>query len=418
MDAANEGTEAAEHMLHRNHARKKRELNSGSNPQSKWRQRQEIKKQYIEARRAASAGSTAANTQNTAKGAEKAARTVRDTAKRALAAAVSAKKGLLLVLGLALIPLMLASGLSSCSVLISGLGANLASTSYPVSDEDLQAAEEAYCAMEAELQEYLNAYEDEHDYDSYSYDLDDIGHDPYVLLSAITALQGGEWTIDDIEETLQTLFEQQYTLTETTDTSGEGENETTSVTVKLENCDLSHVPILVMSEEQLGLYANYMSTLGNRSELFPDSEYVPRYITEGYTDHEIPPEALEDETFAAMITEAEKYLGFPYVWGGSSPETSFDCSGFVSWVVNQSGWNVGRLGAQGLYDICTPVSEPAPGDLVFFTGTYDAGVPVSHVGLYVGDNWMIHAGDPVSYQNLSGSYYQSHFYAWGRLPES
>ena len=139
-------------------------------------------------------------------------------------------------------------------------------------------------------------------------------------------------------------------------------------------------------------------------------------ITESYTDHEIPPEALEDATFAAMIGEAEKYLGFPYVWGGSNPDTSFDCSGFVSWVINQSGWDVGRLGAQGLYDICTPVSEPAPGDLVFFTGTYDAGVPVSHVGLYVGDGWMIHAGDPISYQNLSGSYYQSHFYAWGRLP--
>ena len=186
--------------------------------------------------------------------------------------------------------------------------------------------------------------------------------------------------------------------------------------VELENFNLSHVPVYIMSEEQLSMYAVYMSTLGNRPDLFPDSEYVSKRQN-GYTDYEIPPEALEDEVFAAMIAEAEKYLGYPYVWGGSSPSTSFDCSGFVSWVINHSGWNVGRLGAQGLCNICTLLSSAnvKPGDLVFFKGTYDTD-GVSHVGIYVGNNMMIHCGDPISYTNLNSSYWQTHFYAYGRLP--
>ena len=172
-----------------------------------------------------------------------------------------------------------------------------------------------------------------------------------------------------------------------------------------------------MGEEQLGMYATYMATLGNRPDLFPGSEYIGKYAEGSYTDYEIPPEALEDEVFAAIITEAEKYLGYPYVWGGSSPSTSFDCSGFVSWVINHSGWDVGRLGAQGLCNICTRVSSAnvQPGDLVFFTGTYDT-PGVSHVGIYVGNGMMIHCGDPISYANLNSSYWQSHFYCYGRLP--
>ena len=186
-------------------------------------------------------------------------------------------------------------------------------------------------------------------------------------------------------------------------------------TVTLENFNLSHVPVYIMGEEQLSMYAVYMSTLGNRPDLFPDSAYIEKYITDPPEDYEIPVEALEDETFAAMMEEATKYVGFPYVWGGSSPDTSFDCSGFVSWVINHSGWDVGRLGAQGLYNICTPVSTPQPGDLVFFTGTYDT-PGVSHVGIYVGDSTMLHCGDPISYANLNTSYWQSHFFAYGRLP--
>jgi len=188
-------------------------------------------------------------------------------------------------------------------------------------------------------------------------------------------------------------------------------------TVTLENFNLSHVPVYIMSEEQLGMYATYMATLGNRPDLFPGSGYIGKYVEGSYTDYDIPPEALDDEVFAAIIKEAEKYLGYPYVWGGSSPSTSFDCSGFVSWVINHSGWDVGRLGAQGLCNICTPVSSAnvKPGDLVFFTGTYDT-PGVSHVGIYVGNNMMIHCGDPISYANLNSNYWQSHFYRYGRLP--
>ena len=167
----------------------------------------------------------------------------------------------------------------------------------------------------------------------------------------------------------------------------------------------------------ISMYALYMASLGNRPDLFPDSEYIRLHLIEGYTDYDIPPDALEDAEFAAMIKEAEKYLGYPYVWGGSNPSTSFDCSGFVSWVINHSGWNVGRLGAQGLCNICTLVSgaNVRPGDLVFFEGTYDTD-GVSHVGIYVGNNMMIHCGDPISYTNLNSSYWQTHFYAYGRLP--
>ena len=172
-----------------------------------------------------------------------------------------------------------------------------------------------------------------------------------------------------------------------------------------------------MTEEQLSMYSVYMSTLGNRPDLFPNGAYPNASILREPTYYDIPPEALEDETFAAIITEAEKYLGYPYVWGGSNPNTSFDCSGFVSWVINHSGWDVGRLGAQGLCNICTPVTgaQAKPGDLIFFKGTYDT-PGVSHVGIYVGDGMMIHCGSPISYANVNTTYWQNHFYAYGRLP--
>ena len=170
-----------------------------------------------------------------------------------------------------------------------------------------------------------------------------------------------------------------------------------------------------MGEDQLSRYSIYMATLGNRPDLFPSSSYVAKYITGSPTPYDVPEEYLSEETFAAILAEAEKYIGYPYVWGGSSPSTSFDCSGFVSWVINHSGWNVGRLGAQGLYNICTRTSSPQPGDLVFFVGTYDT-AGVSHVGIYVGDGWMLHCGDPIGYANLNTSYWQAHLYAYGRLP--
>ena len=311
-----------------------------------------------------------------------------------------------------------------------GLVGAVAASTYPSEDGDMLGAEAAYCALEAELQEYLDTYEATHDYDEYYFDLDDIEHDPYVLISMLSALHEGAWTVDEVQGTLQSLFDRQYILTEDvvvevryrteTRTDSEGNTYTVQVPynyyicyVTLENFNLSHVPIYMMTEEQLSRYALYMATLGNRPDLFPESGYVPKY-TNPPPEHDIPEEYLADETFAAILAEAEKYVGFPYVWGGSNPNTSFDCSGFVSYVYNQCGWDFGRLGAQGLYNISTRTNNPKPGDLVFFTGTYDT-PGVSHCGIYVGDGWMLHCGDPISYANLNNSYWQSHLYAYGKL---
>ena len=405
-----------------------------SNPVSKWQQKQAIKKQYAAAKHNQAAQTTAKAAENTAKAAKKAA----EKAEKAGKYVWEHRRGFAIAAAILLMLAFLLNGLSSCSVIMDGVGSGIAASTYPSQDADMLGAEAQYCEMEAELQRYLDTYESTHDYDEYHFDLDTIEHDPYVLISMITALHQGEWTLDEVQGTLQMLFDRQYILTEDvvvetryrtetdtwTDADGNTHTDTYQVpydyyicTVTLENFNLSHVPVYIMSEEQLGMYATYMATLGNRPDLFPGSGYIGKYVEGSYTDYDIPPEALDDEVFAAIIKEAEKYLGYPYVWGGSSPSTSFDCSGFVSWVINHSGWDVGRLGAQGLCNICTPVSSAnvKPGDLVFFTGTYDT-PGVSHVGIYVGNNMMIHCGDPISYANLNSSYWQSHFYRYGRLP--
>lgn len=414
---------------------KKAEIDSPtSNPVSKWQQKQAIKKQYAAAKHNQAAQTTAKAAENTAKAAKKAA----EKAEKAGKYVWEHRRGFAIAAAILLMLAFLLNGLSSCSVIMDGVGSGIAASTYPSQDADMLGAEAQYCEMEAELQRYLDTYESTHDYDEYHFDLDTIEHDPYVLISMITALHQGEWTLDEVQGTLQMLFDRQYILTEDvvvetryrtetdtwTDADGNTHTDTYQVpydyyicTVTLENFNLSHVPVYIMSEEQLGMYATYMATLGNRPDLFPGSGYIGKYVEGSYTDYDIPPEALDDEVFAAIIKEAEKYLGYPYVWGGSSPSTSFDCSGFVSWVINHSGWDVGRLGAQGLCNICTPVSSAnvKPGDLVFFTGTYDT-PGVSHVGIYVGNNIMIHCGDPISYANLNSSYWQSHFYRYGRLP--
>ena len=414
---------------------KKAEIDSPtSNPVSKWQQKQAIKKQYAAAKHNQAAQTTAKAAENTAKAAKKAA----EKAEKAGKYVWEHRRGFAIAAAILLMLAFLLNGLSSCSVIMDGVGSGIAASTYPSQDADMLGAEAQYCEMEAELQRYLDTYESTHDYDEYHFDLDTIEHDPYVLISIITALHQGEWTLDEVQGTLQMLFDRQYILTEDvvvetryrtetdtwTDADGNTHTDTYQVpydyyicTVTLENFNLSHVPVYIMSEEQLGMYATYMATLGNRPDLFPGSGYIGKYVEGSYTDYDIPPEALDDEVFAAIIKEAEKYLGYPYVWGGSSPSTSFDCSGFVSWVINHSGWDVGRLGAQGLCNICTPVSSAnvKPGDLVFFTGTYDT-PGVSHVGIYVGNNMMIHCGDPISYANLNSSYWQSHFYRYGRLP--
>ena len=422
---------------------KKAELNQpASNPISRWQQRRTIRRQYA----AAKAGRTAETTKQAAQATGKAAEKVKAAAKKTGEFVRRHKKGFLIAGAVGLALAFMLNVFSSCSVMLEGVGSAVAASTYPSEDADMLGAEAAYCGMEAELQAYLDSYESTHDYDEYHFDLDSIEHDPYVLISILTAWHQGAWTLDEVQSTLQMLFDKQYILTEdvTSETRYRTETRTGTRTVtdpetgetseeeydydvqvpytyytcnvKLENFNLSHVPVYIMGEDQLSLYATYMGTLGNRTDLFPTSAYVGRY-TNGYTDYDIPPEALADEQFAAIITEAEKYLGYPYVWGGSSPSTSFDCSGFVSWVINHSGWNVGRLDADSLYYICTPVSpaNAKPGDLVFFEGTYDT-PGMSHVGIYVGNSTMIHCGDPISYTNLNSSYWQAHFAAFGRLP--
>ena len=391
---------------------------------SRYLQKRRIQKQYAkQAREAAKQG---------AKAAEKTAVTTEKLAARTVAFVKRHPVGVVIGLACALLIFSLQSCVSSMVTVGNGLVGAVAASTYASEDADMLGAEAAYCELEAELQDYLDSYESTHDYDEYHFDLDDIEHDPYVLISMISALHEGAWTLDEVRGTLQDLFDRQYILTEdvvvevryrtVTRTDSEGNDYDVEVPynyyicyVTLENFNLSHVPVYMMSEEQLSMYALYMSTLGNRPDLFPSSGYIGKYITNRPPEHEVPESYLDDETFAAILKEAEKYLGFPYVWGGSSPSTSFDCSGFVSYVYNQCGWSFGRLGAQGLYNICSRTSSPRPGDLVFFVGTYDT-AGISHVGIYVGDGWMLHCGDPISYANLNSSYWQSHLYAYGRLP--
>ena len=407
--------------LYQKHIRQNPQL--ASNPVSRWQQKRAIRKQYAAAKRAGqSAGSAVKTAENTAKAAKKAAEETRKTA----GFLWRHKKGFLIVIGLFLVVCIFLNGMSSCSMLAEGVLSVLGGSTHPSSDEAMLGAEAAYAGMENELQSYLDSYESTHDYNEYNYDLDEIGHDPYVLMALLNAYHRGGWTLEQVQGTLEMLFERQYTLTETVtvETRYDEDDEPyeySICTVTLDNFDLSHLPVYLLDEEGMSIYAVYIATLGNRPDLFPTSEYPNASQRQDYLDYDVPPEALEDEVFAAMLAEAEKYLGYPYVWGGSSPSTSFDCSGFVSWVINHSGWNYGRLGAQGLCNVCTPVSpaNARPGDLVFFKYTYNAPNPdgVTHCGIYVGNGMMIHCGSPISYANLNTSYWQAHFYCYGRLPE-
>lgn len=405
---------------------------SAGNPVSRLWQKQRIKRQYAKAARAA--GQTAQGAAKAAGTSAKAAKTAARESGRTASFVVRHWKGVLLAGALLLLTALVMGSLQSCTAMFGSAGSGFAATSYLSEDADMLGAEADYADRETELQDYLDSYESTHDYDEYHFDLDEIGHDPYVLTSILSALHDGVYTQADVQGDLAMLFEKQYTLTERvevevryrteTHTDSDGNEYEEEVPydycicyVTLENFNLSHLPVYLMDEDQLSLYSLYMSGLGNRPDLFGTGQYPNASTLKEPTYYEIPPEALEDETFKAMITEAEKYIGFPYIWGGSSPATSFDCSGFLSWVVNHSGWNVGRLGAQGLYDYCTPVSpsQARPGDLVFFKGTYDT-PGVSHCGLYVGNHVMLHCGDPISYTSLDSSYWQSHFYSYGRLP--
>ena len=393
---------------------------------SRYLQKQKIKRQYAKQAREAA--------RQTAKAAEGTASVTGKLTEKVSVYIKEHPGGVLLLLAAFLLLVVLQSCMSSLVTVGNSVAGAIGASTYAAEDADLLGAEAAYCALEDELQRYLDTYTRTHDYDEYHFDLDTIEHDPYVLLSIVCALHEGEWTLDEVRGTLQMLFDRQYILTEDvvveqryyletdtwTDEDGNTHSDTYRVyydyyicTVTLENFNLSHLPVYIMGEETLSRYALYMATLGNRPDLFPSSPYVGKY-TNTPPAYEIPEDYLADETFAAILKEAEKYVGYPYVWGGSSPSTSFDCSGFVSYVYNQCGWDFGRLGAQGLYNISARTSSPKPGDLVFFTGTYDT-PGISHVGIYVGDGWMLHCGDPISYANLNTSYWQSHFYAYGKL---
>ena len=412
-----------------------------------------IKKEYAAAKTGKStAGSTAAASKN----AGKAAKETKNVTQK-LTEFVTQHSKLFIVVGIFLLLFMvIASMFSSCTAMFEGGAQMVLGTSYTANDEDIIGADDDYDALEATLRRKLNNIERTHSgYDEYRYELDEINHNPYELASYLTVMFE-DYTREEVQDTLERLFELQYELileeeveirtrTETrieteTDTRWvwddelgeyveeeyeyeveveyEVEYEYYILNVKLVNRGLNYaIGNSGMTEDEMERYRTLLQTQGNRPDLFEDDIYA---VPGGeYTDYDIPGEALTDVKFARMIREAEKYLGYPYVWGGSSPSTSFDCSGFVSWVINNcgNGWSVGRLTANGLMNVCDiiPRSSAEPGDLIFFQGTYDTS-GASHVGIYVGNGMMIHCGNPISYASIETSYWQSHFYCFGRLP--
>ena len=399
-----------------------------SNPISKWRQKQELKKRYMEARAGASGA---------AKGGKKTAEGTKSVVDKGIEFVKEHPKAILIAGVLGLLIMLIAGMFSSCTAMFAGSGNAVLGTSYTAEDADILGADADYSALETALDNQISNIESTHPgYDEYRYDLAEIGHNPYELASYLTVLFE-DYTRTEVQSTLQSLFAQQYTLTLTpevevryrteTRTDSEGNDYDVEVpynyhilNVKLTNKGLGAViRDSGLTTEQADRYDVLMTTSGNRSELFGEDVYG---VAGGeYTDYDIPGEALTDEKFRRMITEAEKYLGYPYVWGGSSPSTSFDCSGFVSWVINHSGngWNVGRLGARGLKNICDiiPPDQAKPGDLIFFHHTYDAPDPsdATHVGIYVGDGMMIHCGNPIAYASTESNYWQSHFLCFGRI---
>jgi hypothetical protein len=416
-----------------------------SNPISRWHQKRAIRKQYEAARRTGSAAASGAS--SSAKGAAKEAKSLSD---KALNLVREHPKEILIVLLLGFMVLFISSSFSSCGVMLGGGGQVVLGTSYTAEDEDITGADADYTALETALGKQIDNIETTHPgYDEYRYSLAEIGHNPYELASYLTVLFE-DYTREEVQSTLQSLFDSQYTLTLTeeveirtrtetrTGTTTSTDPETGEVTeddyeyeveveyeyhilnVTLTNTGISAVVRASgLTDDQLDRYDVLLETRGNRDDLFGDVSFA---IPGEYTDYDIPGEALTDERFANMIQEAEKYLGYPYVWGGSSPSTSFDCSGFVSWVINNcgNGWSVGRLGAVGLKNICDiiPPSEAKPGDLIFFHHTYNAPDPsnATHVGIYVGNGMMIHCGSPISYTSIESTYWQEHFLCFGRLP--
>lgn len=408
-----------------------------TNPLSRFYQKRKIKRQYAKdlrsgAKAAGKAGSAANSTRKATQKAGAATGKTTDFIARHW-------KGILMIGAVLLLLVMIFTGLSSCSAMLQGGVSSILGTSYTAEDRDIQGAEADYKALEADLRAEIDNIESTHPgYDEYQYHLDEIGHDPFSLASYLTA-KLYDYTREEAQTELQALFELQYTLTlreeveiryrtETSTSTDPETGETTTETeevpyeyyilhITLTNKNLAALAGELLTPEQKEMFDVYMETKGNKPDVFGENIYVPGGGQ--HPDYEIPPDALSDERFAAMIGEAEKYLGYPYVWGGSSPSTSFDCSGFVCWVINKSGaGSIGRTTAQGIFNYTTPIapSEAKPGDIIYFTGTYDSGSAVSHVGIYVGNGMMIHCGNPIQYASVNTPYWQQHFYSYGRLP--
>ena len=422
--------------------RMKSDPQAGSNFFSRWRQKQAIKKEYA----AAKAGAAAA--ENTAAGTAKAAQGTASITEKAFQFVQSHSHIIIGIAAVGLLVLVIAGSVSSCSVLINGGGNVVLGTSYTAEDEDLKGVETDYTKLEDKLRKQIDRIETDHPgYDEYRYNLAEIGHNPYELASLLT-VEFENYTRSQVQARLQSIFEAQYELKleekveirtrkETrvgyryNPITGTGHTYTYQVTVQYEY-KILNVTLLNrgvdyvarnsgLTDDQLQRYEVTLECRGNRDDLFAGIAFATpdgAGSSGEYQDYDIPGEALTDEKFRKMITEAEKYLGYPYVWGGSSPSTSFDCSGFVSWVINHcgNGWNVGRQTANGLMGKCDiiPKSEAKPGDLIFFQKTYNTS-GASHVGIYVGNGMMIHCGNPISYASIETSYWRQHYYCMGRI---
>lgn len=422
--------------------RMKSDLQAGSNLFSRWRQKQAIKKEYA----AAKAGAAAA--ENTASGTAKAAQGTVSITEKAFQFVQSHSHIIIGIAAVGLLVLVIAGSVSSCSVLINGGGNVVLGTSYTAEDEDLKGVETDYTKLEDKLRKQIDRIETDHPgYDEYRYNLAEIGHNPYELASLLT-VEFENYTRSQVQARLQSIFEAQYELKleekveirtrkETrvgyryNPITGTGHTYTYQVTVQYEY-KILNVTLLNrgvdyvarnsgLTDDQLQRYEVTLECRGNRDDLFAGIAFATpdgAGSSGEYQDYDIPGEALTDEKFRKMITEAEKYLGYPYVWGGSSPSTSFDCSGFVSWVINHcgNGWNVGRQTANGLMGKCDiiPKSEAKPGDLIFFQKTYNTS-GASHVGIYVGNGMMIHCGNPISYASIETNYWRQHYYCMGRI---
>ena len=422
--------------------RMKSDPQAGSNFFSRWRQKQAIKKEYA----AAKAGAAAA--ENTASGTAKAAQGTASMTEKAFQFVQSHSHIIIGIVAVGLLVLVIAGSVSSCSVLINGGGNVVLGTSYTAEDEDLKGVETDYTKLEDKLRKQIDRIETDHPgYDEYRYNLAEIGHNPYELASLLT-VEFENYTRSQVQARLQSIFEAQYELKleekveirtrkETrvgyryNPITGTGHTYTYQVTVQYEY-KILNVTLLNrgvdyvarnsgLTDDQLQRYEVTLECRGNRDDLFAGIAFATpdgAGSSGEYQDYDIPGEALTDEKFRKMITEAEKYLGYPYVWGGSSPSTSFDCSGFVSWVINHcgNGWNVGRQTANGLMGKCDiiPKSEAKPGDLIFFQKTYNTS-GASHVGIYVGNGMMIHCGNPISYASTETNYWRQHYYCMGRI---